>query len=553
MLSRLKSPHLAGLLPHRCWALPVLLLLGACATGHPPGGTLTGSGRSLTLTPPPAPRQASFADSGAGLEGAVEYEVVVLEPGGGGPRRPVAVPRADFLRAVRENARQTQLNGKSPREAALEWLKGQVEQHPEWEQRSGTWVAEVYKGRVLSLVPVDEDSYLTTEANEALRRHYLAWCARGQGGGDCLRLLDDGPYLKADDRRTLALALSFGSVLEETKAALGRELDPQVLVASCMWTLGAYLALWLVPEPTTKLLAAGLSVVLVAWLGVDTLWGLMDGWAAMATRAHEATTFEELREAGEGFARVLGTDAARAMILAVGALTGRTLGDLAARVRALPGYGVANARWQAQGGAAVLGRVDTLAAQEGALARAVAAVETVAATLHGPMTVVMLKKAKGGGASSGGGSSGTVAIRHRGGNLQVILPNGQRWHLPPGKSIHDIPAKDPLGDELQAAANRIAKKWGPGELTTAEQEAIDMARRAGNHFQASRLEGQARGRWVEKQLKQQFEHLKWNHQGVDITGPAGQQYHYEVLAGSEDNFGRHGRRMADVFFRMIFF
>jgi hypothetical protein len=44
----------------------------------------------------------------------------------------------------------------------------------------------------------------------------------------------------------------------------------------------------------------------------------MDGWASMATRAHGASTFAELREAGEGFGRVLGTDAARAMLLAVG-------------------------------------------------------------------------------------------------------------------------------------------------------------------------------------------------------------------------------------------
>ncbi|WNG59384.1 hypothetical protein F0U59_35210 [Archangium gephyra] len=110
----------------------------------------------------------------------------------------------------------------------------------------------------------------------------------------------------------------------------------------------------------------------------------MDGWAAMAMRAHEATTFAELREAGEGFARVLGTDAARAMLLAVCALTGRTVGEVAARVRALPGYGLASAQWRAQGGAAVLGRMEVLAAEEGALARAVAAVETVAATPHGP-------------------------------------------------------------------------------------------------------------------------------------------------------------------------
>ncbi|WP_375768005.1 hypothetical protein NR798_41020 [Archangium gephyra] len=550
MSPRLASHHPAGMQPRRWWMLLVLFLFSGCATGHPPGGLLAGQGHAVSLTPPPAPREAPPFEPG--LEGAVVYEVAVLEPGRG-TTRPVPVAQADFQRAVQRIAHEVQHNGKSPREAAREWLKGQVEQHPEAWQLSGTWVAEVYKGEVLSLVPVDEHSQLTPEADAALRDKYLMWCTRAWGGGDCLRLFDDGPYLRTDDRRTLALALAFGSVLEETKAALGRELSPQVLMASCMWTLGTYLALWLVPEPTTKLLAAGLSVVLVAWLGVDTLWGLMDGWATLATRAHEASTFAELREAGEGFARVLGTDAARAMILAVGALTGRTLGEVAARVRVLPGYGLASAQWQAQGGTAVLGRLEVMAAQEGALARAVAAVETVAATPHGPISVVMLKKGQGGGASSGGGSRGTVVIRHRGGNLQVILANGQRWHLPPGFSIHDIPLSDPLGDKLQSAANRIAKKWGPGQLTNEEREAIDMARRAGNHFQASRLEGQARGRWVEAQLRELFKHLKWNRQGVDITGPAGQEYHYEVLAGSADNFGRHGRRMSDVFFRMIFF
>ena len=550
MSPRLKHHPPAGLPPRRGWMWLVLCLVSACATGHPPGGTLTGSPRALSLTPPPAPWEAPVSEPG--LEGAVVYEVVVLEPGRG-TTRPVPVARVDFQRAVQHIAREVQHTGRSPREAAREWLKGQVEQLPEWEQLSGTWVAEVSKGEVLSLVPVDEDNRLASEADAELRDKYLLWCTRAWGGGDCLRLFDDGPSLRTEDRRTLALALAFGSVLEETKAALGRELSPQVLMASCMWTLGTYMALWLVPEPTTKLLAAGLSVVLVAWLGVDTLWGLMDGWATMATRAHEASTFAELREAGEGCGRVLGTDAARAMILAVGALTGRTLGEVAARVRALPGYGLASAQWQAQGGAAVLGRVEVMAAQEGALARAVVAVETVAATPHGPLAVVMLKKGQGGGASSGGGASATVAIRHRGGNLQVILPNGQRWHLPRGKSLHDIPLNDPLGDELQASANQLAKKWRPSDLTAAEQAAIDEARSAGEYFQASRLEGQARGLWVEKQLKQLFRHLKWNHHGVDVTGPAGQEYHYEVLAGSADNFGRHGRRMYDVFFRMIFF
>ncbi len=248
MSPRLKQSPPAGVPPRRGWVWLVLCLVSACATGHPPGGMLTGSMRPASLTPPPAPRQAPASEPG--LEGAVVYEVGVLEPGRG-TTRPVPVARADFQRAVQRIAREVQHHGKSPREAAREWLKGQVEQHPEWEQLSGTWVAEVYKGQVLSLVPVDEDGRLVPEADAALRDTYLLWCTRAWGGGDCLRLFDDGPYLRTDDRRTLALALAFGSVLEETKAALGRELSPQVLMASCMWTLGTYLALWLVPEPAS--------------------------------------------------------------------------------------------------------------------------------------------------------------------------------------------------------------------------------------------------------------------------------------------------------------
>ncbi len=515
--------------------LILLVLFTACATGHPPAPT---------------------AAWDASTEGATVYEVEVLEPGHVATR-PVSIGRAEFQRSFQRLVREVQRGNKTPQEAARELLKGQMEQQAEWQQLEGVWLAEVYKDRVLTLVPQDENSGLIPEADEALRNRYVQWCAR-RGGGDCLHLFDDGPFLRTDDRRTLALALSFGSVLDETLEALGQELNPRVLVATCLWTVSLYLALWLVPEPTTKALAAGLSVSLVAWLGVDTLWGLVDGWARLATQAHQATTFEELREAGEQFAKVMGKDAARTMLLAVGALTGRTLGEVAARVRSMPGYSAAGAQWEAQGGAAVLGRLQVRAmgvAKEGALAAAVEAVELVVATPEGAIAMAMLShngSASAAGPAPGGNSVITV-LRHRGGNLQVVLGNGQRWHLPRGMSPKDIPVEDPLGDQLQAAAHQVAKQWSPSRLTTAEQMAIDEARRAGDFFQASRLEGQARGRWVEEQLRDLFRHLKWNRQGVDVTRPNGQKYHYEVLAGSADNFGRHGRRMHDVFFRMIFF
>jgi hypothetical protein len=65
-----------------------------------------------------------------------------------------------------------------------------------------------------------------------------------------------------------------------------------------------------------------LTVALVAWLGLSTLWELMDGWAKMATRAHEATPFEEWREAGAGYAKVLGAESARVFIMTVARVLG---------------------------------------------------------------------------------------------------------------------------------------------------------------------------------------------------------------------------------------
>ncbi|HEX5752570.1 MAG TPA: hypothetical protein VFZ09_40570 [Archangium sp.] len=125
--------------------------------------------------------------------------------------------------------------------------------------------------------------------------------------------------------------------------------------------------------------------------------------------------------------------------------------------------------------------------------------------------------------------------------------------LPRGKSYGDIPGEDRLGDELQAAVKEFAAKWSQAFLRDEERRAIDAVRSRGLEHRANLLERQARGRWVELQMKQRFPSLSWNSRGVDITGPGGQSYHYEILSGTESNFALHGRRMASTFFRMIFF
>jgi hypothetical protein len=456
-----------------------------------------------------------------------------------GRTRVVAVTREEYQRAVAQLLQRHQVQG-TPQEAA----QGLLQAMPEEEL-----LAEVYRDRVLTLVPLGDNSTLVPEAEAALKEKYLRWC-QPRGGGDCLGLFTDGPSMRTDDRRTLALALAFGGVLDETRAALGHELSPQALLSSLVWAAGLYLVLWLLPEPSTKAVAAALSVVLLAWLGLDALWGLLDGWASMAHLAHEATTFEELRDASEAFGKRIGTDAARALILAVATLTGRTLGEVATHLRSLPRFNQVQAQWAAQG---MEGSV-AVALEEAAAVEVVVEQSRALVVLTSPRAPVAINVlARSGSSGAGGGHSGTVAIQHRGGNKQVILSSGERWHLPRGRSYRDIPAEDRLGDELQAAVKEVAAKWSEAFLRDEERRAIEAVRSRGFEHRANLLERQARGRWVELQMKQRFPSLSWNSRGVDITGPGGQSYHYEVLSGTESNFALHGRRMASTFFRMIFF
>jgi hypothetical protein len=494
-----------------------------------------------------------------GLESASVYAVDFLEPGAVSTR-PVPIPKAEFQPAVQRLFVEVRLGRTSPKQAARELLRLlPAPAEAETVESKGDWRVEMHRGRTYTWVPEKQDGpvLLMPEAEEQLKARYLRWC-EGQGGGDCMGLLEDGPYLQTDDRRAFALALAFGSVLDETREALARELlDVRALISMIVWSVALYCMLWLVPEPTTKAVAATLTLILMGYLGLRTVYGLMDGWARMAEAAHHATTYEELRAAGAEFGKVLGEDAARAMILAVAALSGHTLGQVVARVKSLPGYGLAGAQWKAQGGAAALApelAAETALARESALTQAVAAVDTVATSPQGPLAVVLLKKGPGRGAETApGGRSSATVIRHRGGNRQVHLDDGQRWHLPRGMSAADIPAEDKVGDMLQEAVTRVAQEWGPHRLSRQEERAIEDALKKGKYWLARLLEREARGRFVHARLKEQFDGpLRFKHQSVDVIDPkTGRQY--EILAGTDSNLARHGRRMAGEFFRMLTF
>jgi len=251
--------------------------------------------------------------------------------------------------------------------------------------------------------------------------------------------------------------------------------------------------------------AAVLTVGLMAWLGVDTLWGLIGGWSRLVDETDRATTFEQLSKAGETYGRVMGENSARILVMLVTAALGSGTAKLGEKLTKLPGHSHAVVQAEAQGGIRMA---------------AMAEVESVAVSSEGAFSI--LTRSPGSPASAapvGTSSAASAVIRHQGGNRQVVL-NGQRWHLPSNKSVQDIPAADPVGDQLQAAATQVAQSWSPGKLRGDEREAIRAAIARGEHWLARLLERQARGRFVESHLQRQFRALKWSRAGDDAVDPA---------------------------------
>jgi hypothetical protein len=262
-----------------------------------------------------------------------------------------------------------------------------------------SWQEAVYlewTGR--SLVPsTPEAPRLLTEQDE-FTRGYGRWCERRGRSRDCFSLLKDTPTLDADGRYTLAMAIATDAVWNETKAAFTEMADPEQVRAAIVSSMAMYMMLWLLPEPVSKGLAATLTAGLIAYLGVDTVWSLMGGWIELVEEVNRATTFEQLREAGERYGKVMGRHAARAFVLLATAAIGSTAG-LGPKGPGLPGYSRAAVLAETQGGfrlAAVGGVRSVAVSAEGAFTIALA-----------PGAVAM--SAQGPGAGNGSGSNGNAA------------------------------------------------------------------------------------------------------------------------------------------------
>ncbi|HYO51454.1 hypothetical protein [Archangium sp.] len=302
---------------------------------------------------------------------------LVHHPRGG--QEPVKLREDEFTQGLAEAARDVRPSSRPLRFArALMFESWQEEVYLEW------------TGRRLVLAP-PEASRLLPEQDE-LTRGYGRWCEHKRQSKDCLSLLKDTPTLEADGRYTLAMALAVDVVWDETKAALGELADPEAVRASIVSAMAMYMMLWLLPAPVSPGRAATLTVGLIAYLGVDTVWGLIGGWIRLVEEVNRATTFEQLREAGEQYGKVMGRHAARAFVLLATAAIGNTAG-LATKGPGLPGYSRAAVLAETQGGfrLAAVGEVRSVAVSaEGAFTIALA-----------PGAVAMTTQNLGAGGGSG--------------------------------------------------------------------------------------------------------------------------------------------------------
>jgi colicin-lik colicin-like DNase/tRNase family protein len=179
------------------------------------------------------------------------------------------------------------------------------------------------------------------DAGAALTRGYQFWCERRGTPGDCLSLLGNTPSLGAEAKRTLALTIALGSVWAGSVDVWASMVDPVALQSMVMTALAGYLAMLAFPNPVTQAAAVSFGCFMVAWLGVDTVWSLLQGWRQLELETQQARTFAEVREAGERFGRVMGAQVGRLLVMLATAALGSTT-NLLMKGPGLPGYAQAS-------------------------------------------------------------------------------------------------------------------------------------------------------------------------------------------------------------------
>jgi A nuclease family of the HNH/ENDO VII superfamily with conserved AHH len=316
------------------------------------------------------PRVPRIEETGQGnavvhIPRTVELQLVVLD-------------KEEFQKAIRQLAREARLSG-TPRQT--------VEQMFQMDPQFGNYLYMREDKKLVPLGPGEPWDGTLTKADLETAESYRLWCQRvHRFYGDCLGgALVGGRYLDIHGRYIWALALSKSPVIEEMEKALGEMVEVRALINTVLWTLGSMLLIMAL-NPVAPALVAVVGLGLILYVGVDTLRNLVKGWHQLMEEVKVATTFEQLRGAGERFGKILGREAARAFAMLLMAAVGSTAKLFAAKVPTLPGS--AQAVMQGVGKVKIslpaLGKVEELAlTAEGVSVMVAATAMTMAASGSG--------------------------------------------------------------------------------------------------------------------------------------------------------------------------
>ena len=292
MSTRLVGPHPAGTRQRPwlgAWALIVLFLHAACATIHEDARPLR------------AEAEAEEAEKGEAADELVHLSL---------PTRFGAVQVSDF----ELNEALTTLILNMPLRVA-----------------GAHFPLYLHRKLALSSVPLTGEEWRTP-----LARSYGSFCERRGTPGDCLGLFKDAPGLGGGDKRDLALALSVNAALEARDAELRGMFSTAQLWTTLSLTIIGYMALVAAPEPVSKGVAAALALLMWGYLGWE-LFDLVRAYFKLWEEAAEASTFAELREAGDRFGEVIGPNSVRILLLLGTAAVGETAA-LVSKAPKLPGF-----------------------------------------------------------------------------------------------------------------------------------------------------------------------------------------------------------------------
>jgi hypothetical protein len=271
-------------------------------------------------------------------------ETIVYIPRTAGVQ-PVTVEEEEAYQAIRRLAREVPLTG-TGREIADKTFQLAAD--------SGNYL---YLPEDKKLVPLGLgeplEGSLTEEDMETAER-YRVWCQQVHHSyGDCLGgALVGGRYLDMRGRYLWAMAMSKSPVLAELKKALGDMVEFRALFSAALWT-GASMLMICALNPVAPGLVAVMGLGLVLYVGYAPLYNLVTGWFQLMEEVRYATTFEEIRAAGERFGKRIGVEAARVFAMLVMAAIGRTAQEFAATLPKLPGSAQVAVQAEAQAGIAL--------------------------------------------------------------------------------------------------------------------------------------------------------------------------------------------------------